>query len=68
MPKKPKTDARMWINPRSNLQQVGHVAWNRRATDMGDARYLELADVALKPKSQKGKVSAFEDATQNSKS
>jgi hypothetical protein len=50
MPKKLVTKvAAMWINPRSNLNQ-GHIAWDRRATDAGNSRYLELADVALRPK------------------
>jgi hypothetical protein len=48
--KRRKTDAAMWINPRSNLNGGGHIAWDRRKTDAGNARYLELADVALNPK------------------
>jgi hypothetical protein len=51
-----KTDvARMWINPRSNLNHGGHSAWNRRATDIWHSRYLELAEVALRPRSQEPK-------------
>jgi hypothetical protein len=50
MPKKLVTKvAAMWINPRSNLNH-GHIAWDRRSTDAGSSRYLELADVALRPK------------------
>jgi hypothetical protein len=48
--KKRKTDAAMWINPQSNLNGGRHIAWDRRETDKGDARFLELADVALNPK------------------
>ena len=50
MLKKRKTDPAMWINPKSNLNGGQHIAWDRRETDKGDARFLELADVALKPK------------------
>jgi hypothetical protein len=44
-----KTDAAIWINPHSTLNGGQHIAWDRRQTDGGNARYLELADVALKP-------------------
>src|SRR4029077_630849 len=47
--KRRKTDAAMWINPRSNLNGGRHIAWDRRKTDVGNARYLELAEVALRP-------------------
>ena len=51
MPKKPKIIlAEMWINPHSNLKQLSHHSWDRRDTDTANARYLELADVALKVK------------------
>jgi hypothetical protein len=51
MPKKPKVVlAEMWINPRSNLKHLSHHAWDRRDTDAANARYLELADVALREK------------------
>jgi len=46
--KKRKTEAAMWINPQSNLNGGRHIAWDRRETDKGDARFLELADVALR--------------------
>ncbi len=46
--KRRKTDSAMWINPQSNLNGGRHIAWDRRKTDGGNARYLELADVALK--------------------
>lgn len=42
-----KTDGAMWINPQSNLNGGRHIAWDRRKTDGGNARYLDLADVAL---------------------
>lgn len=50
MPRRRKTDvAEMWINPRSNF---GHQhEWDRRSADARNARYLELADVALRPSS-----------------
>ncbi len=52
MPKKPKIVlAEMWINPRSNMKHLSHHVWDRRDTDAANARYLELADVALKTKS-----------------
>ena len=49
MPKKPKVVlAEMWINPRSNMKHLSHHVWDRRDTDVANARYLELADVALR--------------------
>jgi hypothetical protein len=39
----------VWINPRSNFVHFGHQTWDRRSTDASNARYLELADVALRP-------------------
>jgi hypothetical protein len=55
MARKPKTGvAKMWINPHSNLSQVGH-EWDRRITDAGNGRYLELAEVALRPATSKPK-------------
>jgi hypothetical protein len=52
MPKKPKVLLpEMWINPHSNLKHLSHHVWDRRDTDAANARYLELADVALKEKS-----------------
>ena len=48
--KRRKTDSAMWINPQSNLNGGRHIAWDRRKTDAGNVRFLELADVALKPK------------------
>ena len=48
MPKKPKTEvAGMWINPNSTLSK-GHIAWDRRKTDAVNARFLDLAEVALR--------------------
>jgi len=50
MRRKPKTEvAEMWINPNSTLSR-GYVAWDRRKTDSMNARYLDLAEVALKAK------------------
>jgi len=48
MVKRRKTDPAMWINPHSNLNSGQHIAWDRRKTDGDNARYLDLADVALK--------------------
>jgi hypothetical protein len=49
MPKKPKVVLpEMWINPRSNMRHLSHHAWDRRDADAANARYLELADVALR--------------------
>ena len=45
-----KSDAAIWINPHSTLNGGQHIAWDRRKTDGGNARYLDLADVALKPR------------------
>jgi len=53
MHRKPKTEvAGMWINPNSILSR-GHVVWDRRKTDAMNARYLDLAEVALKAKPDK---------------
>jgi hypothetical protein len=53
MPRKPKTKvAGMWINPNSILSR-GHIVWDRRKTDFMHARYLDLADVALRTKMDK---------------
>ena len=49
MSKRRKTNGAMWINPHSNLNGGRHIAWDRRTTDVGNVRFLELADVALKP-------------------
>jgi hypothetical protein len=39
----------MWINPNSILSR-GHIVWDRRKTDATNARYLDLAEVALRVK------------------
>jgi hypothetical protein len=39
----------MWINPNSTLSR-GHMAWDRRNTDAVNARYLDLAEIALRTK------------------
>jgi hypothetical protein len=43
---KPKV-AGMWINPHSILSR-GHITWDRRQADAMDARYLDLAEIALR--------------------
>ena len=56
MPKKSKVVlAEMWINPHSNMKHLSHHVWDRRDTDAANARYLELADVALRDVAQKMK-------------
>jgi hypothetical protein len=42
----------MWINPNSTLSR-GHIVWDRRKTDSMNARYLDLAEVALRAKMDK---------------
>jgi hypothetical protein len=50
MPRRPKNVvAGMWINPNSILSR-GHIVWDRRKTDATNARYLDLAEVALRVK------------------
>jgi hypothetical protein len=50
MTHKPKDESNeVWVNPRSNFFKSGHQAWDRRSLDASNARYLELADVALRP-------------------
>jgi len=79
MRKKPKTKvAEMWINPHSTLSR-GYVAWDKRKTDSMNARYLDLAEVALrtkvapplepvnKPKSRKAKTAAASASTHPTK-
>ena len=48
MSKRRKTSNAMWINPHSNLN-VRRVEWDRRQTDVNNARFLELAEIALNP-------------------
>lgn len=53
-----KTDAAIWINPRL-MKRLGHIAWDRRKTDVGNARYLELADVAPESQNRESKYKIF---------
>jgi len=66
--KRRKTDSAMWINSHSNLNGGRHIAWDRRKTDGGNARYLELADVALKPRDanppKANSLASFDDTEQ----
>jgi hypothetical protein len=67
MIKRRQTDDAMWINPNSNLNGGHHIVWDRRKTDVGNARYLELADVALRPKKsepQEADTSATKDTAE----
>jgi hypothetical protein len=57
MSKRRKTSKAMWINPHSNI--AGRpVEWDRRETDVNNARYLELADIALSPPKSNSKKAA----------
>jgi hypothetical protein len=57
MSKKRKTSKAMWINPHSNLNSRP-IEWDRRQTDASNARYLELAEIALKPDKANSKNAA----------
>jgi len=48
MSKSRKTSKGMWINPHSNIKRQP-IEWDRRQTDINNARYLELAEIALSP-------------------
>ncbi len=50
---KPKV-AVMWINPHSTLSR-GYITWDRRQTDAMNARYLDLAEIALRAEMAKPK-------------
>lgn len=39
--------AGMWINPHSTLSR-GYIPWDRRQADAMNARYLDLAEIALR--------------------
>jgi len=57
MSKRRKTSKAMWINPHSNIKGRP-IEWDRRQTDVNNARYLELAEIALKPDKAKSKSTA----------
>ncbi len=66
MRRRSKTEvAGMWINPNSTLSR-GHIIWDRRKADSMNARYLDLAEVALRAKIERDPVIKFE--TRNSTS
>jgi hypothetical protein len=51
MTNKPKSESsEVWVNPRSNFFRAGHQAWDRRSSDISNTRYLDLADIALRPR------------------
>ncbi len=55
MSRRPKPEAAaMWINPHSTLSR-GYIAWDRRQTDAMNARYLDLAEIALRAEMAKSK-------------
>jgi len=48
MPRRPKPKVSgMWINPHSTLSR-GYITWDRRHADAMNARYLDLAEIALR--------------------
>ena len=50
MSRRPKPEvAGMWINPHSTLSR-GYITWDRRQADAMTARYLDLAEIALRAK------------------
>jgi hypothetical protein len=56
MSRKPKPKvAVMWINPHSTLSR-GYITWDRRETDAMNARYLDLAEIALRAEMAKPKA------------
>jgi len=57
MSKRRKASTAMWINPHSNIKGRP-IEWDRRQTDVNNARYLELAEIALKPDKAKSKSTA----------
>jgi hypothetical protein len=57
MPKRRKTSKAMWINPHSNIKGRP-IEWDRRQTDVNNAHFLELAEIALKPDKAKSKSTA----------
>lgn len=57
MSRRYKTSKAMWISPYSNLN-VRTIEWDRRVTDANNARYLELAEVALRPRKANSKNAA----------
>jgi hypothetical protein len=62
MSKRRKTSKAMWINPHSNIKGRP-VEWDRRETDVNNARYLELADIALSPAKRNSKKAAVIQAS-----
>jgi hypothetical protein len=57
-----KTSKAMWINPHSNLNGRPF-EWDRRETDVNNARYLELAEIALRPAKANSKNPAVAQAS-----
>jgi hypothetical protein len=57
MSKRRKTGKAMWINPHSNIKGRP-IEWDRRETDVNNARYLELAEIALNPAKADSKKAA----------
>jgi len=54
MSKGRKISNAMWINPHSNIRGRP-IEWDRRATDVNHARFLDLAEIALRPKKANSK-------------
>jgi len=57
MTKRRKSSKAMWINPHSNIKGRP-IEWDRRQTDVNNARFLELAEIALNPDKVKSKKAA----------
>jgi len=57
MSSRPKPEvAEMWINPHSTLSR-GYATWDRRQADTMNARYLDLAEIALRAEVAKPQAS-----------
>jgi hypothetical protein len=50
----------MWINPNSTLSS-GYTTWDRRQADAMNARYLDLAEIALRAEMAKPQAPLTKD-------
>ena len=61
MSRRPKPEvAGMWINPNSTLSS-GYTTWDRRQADAMNARYLDLAEIALRAEMAKPQAPLTKD-------
>ncbi len=67
MSKRRKISKAMWINPHSNIKGRP-VEWDRRQTDVNNARFLELAEIALNPDKANSKNAAVTKPPQSASS